>query len=69
MVKGRKPRQGRDGNAYDACSVANIPRRVLDTRVNPDTCRIRVEGQIRFEYGYGWTWKFLKPERKFAGFG
>ena len=26
-----------DGN-LDACSVANIPRGVLGTRVNPDTC-------------------------------
>ena len=32
---------------YDACSVANIPRGVLG---NPDTCRIRVDGQIRFAY-------------------
>ena len=23
---------------YDACSVTNIPRGVLGTRVNPDTC-------------------------------
>ena len=30
----------------DACSVANIPRGVLGTRVNPDTGRIRVDGQI-----------------------
>ena len=37
---------------YDACSVANIPRGVLGTRVNPDTCRISVDGQIRFESGY-----------------
>ena len=34
---------------YDACSVANIPRGVLGTRVNPDTCRICVDGQIRFD--------------------
>ena len=37
---------------YDACSVANIPRGVLGTIVNPDTCRISVDGQIRFESGY-----------------
>ena len=37
-------------------------------RVNPDTCRIRVDGQIRFQYGYVWTWKFLNPERKRCGF-
>ena len=30
----------------DACSVANIPRGVLGTRVNPDTGRIRVDGKI-----------------------
>ena len=35
---------------YDACSVANIPRGVLGTRVNPDTCRISVDGQIRFAF-------------------
>ena len=39
-----------DGD-LDACSVANISRGVLTTRVNPDTRRIRVDGQIRFEYG------------------
>ena len=53
---------------YDACSVASIPRGVLGSRVNRDTCRIRVEGQIRFEYGYVWKWKFLNPERKSCGF-
>ena len=53
---------------YDACSVANIPRRVLGTRVNPHTCWIRVEGQIRFESGYVWTWKFFNPEGKSCGF-
>ena len=37
---------------YDACSVANIPRGVLGTRVNPDTCRISVDEQIRFESRY-----------------
>ena len=40
---------------YDECSVANIPRGVQGTRVNPDTCRICVDGQIRF------------PERKICG--
>ena len=56
-----------EGN-LDPCSVANIPGGVLRTRVNPDTCRIRVDGQIRFEYGHVWTWKFLNPERKSCGF-
>ena len=51
-----------DGN-LNACFVANIPRGVLGTRMNPDTCRLRVHGQIRFECGYVWTWKFLNPER------
>ena len=32
------------------------------------TCQTRVDGQIRFEYGYMWTWKFLNPERKSCGF-
>ena len=36
---------------YDACSVANIPRGVVGTWVNPDACRIRLDEQIRFEYG------------------
>ena len=53
---------------YDACCVANIPKGVLGTRVNPDTYRMRVDGQIRFEKGYVWTWKFLNPERKSCGF-
>ena len=26
--------------------------------------RIRVDGQIRFDHGYVWTWKLLNPERK-----
>ena len=30
--------------------------------------RIRVDGQIRFEYRYVWTWKFFNPERKKCGF-
>ena len=47
----------------DAYSVANIPREVPRTRVNSDTCRIRVDGQIRFEYGYVWRWKFFNSER------
>ena len=33
-----------------------------------DTCRIRVDGQIRFGYGYVWTWTVLNPERKSCGF-
>ena len=53
---------------YDACSDANIPKRVLGTRKNPDMCRIRVDGQIRFEHWYEWTWKFLNPERNSCGF-
>ena len=53
---------------YDACSVANIPRGVMGTRVNPDKCRIRVDGQIRFAYWYVWTWKFLSLKRKSCGF-
>ena len=31
---------------YDACSVTNIPRGVLSTRVNPDTSRLRVDVEI-----------------------
>ena len=49
---------------YDACSVTNIPRGVLSTRVNPDTSRLRVDEQIRFEYGCVWTWKFLTGKKK-----
>ena len=33
-------------------SVVSIPREVPGTRVNLDTCRILVDGQIRFEYRY-----------------
>ena len=29
--------------------------------------RIRVDGQIRFEYGYVWTTKFSNPQRKICG--
>ena len=54
-----------DGNV-DACSVANIPRGVLGTRVNPNTCRIRVDGQIRFEYGY--VWKEKVADSKMSGY-
>ena len=53
---------------YNACSVANFPSGVLGTRVKPDTCRIRVDGQIRFDHGYVWTWKLLNPERKSCGY-
>ena len=35
---------------YDAHSVVNIPRGDLDTRVNPDTYRVRVGVEI-FESG------------------
>ena len=48
---------------YDACSVAN--------RLNPafrPTCRIRVEGQIRFENRYVWKQKSLNLERKSCEF-
>ena len=48
---------------YDTCSVANIPKGVLGSRMNSVTCRIRVDRQIRFEQGYVWTWKFLNPQR------
>ena len=34
---------------YDACALANVPRGLLGTRVNPDTCRIRVDGQTRLK--------------------
>ena len=53
---------------YNACSVANIPRGVLGTRVNADTCPIRVDRQIRFEDGYLQMWKFLNPGSKSCGF-
>ena len=39
-------------NFPNTCSVANFPSGVLGTRVKPDTCRIRVDGQIRFDHGY-----------------
>ena len=40
----------------------------LDAWNRLDTCRIRVNGQIRFECGYVWTWTVLNPERKSCGF-
>ena len=52
---------------YVAFPVANIPRGILSTKVTPVMCRMRADGQIRFEYGYVWTWKFLNPERKICG--
>ena len=45
-----------------------FPEESWATRVNLDTCRLRVDGQIRFEFRYVWTWKFLNPERKSLGF-
>ena len=42
-----RERQSKIRAFYDACSVANIPRGVLDTRVNLDT-----------RAGYKWTGKF-----------
>ena len=39
-----------------------------ELRLNPHTRRIRVEGQIRVEYGYVWTWKFLNQQGKICGF-
>ena len=41
-----------------------------ELRLNPDTCRILVEGQFRVEllYGYVWTWKFLNQQGKICGF-
>ena len=53
---------------YEACSIANISRGVLGTRVSPDTGRIRVDGQIRFQCGYAWTRKFFNLERNSCGF-
>ena len=37
---------------YNVCSVANIPRGVLGTGVNPDTCWIGVDRQIRFWWSF-----------------
>ena len=34
---------------YDACALANVSRGAMGTRVNPDTCRIRVDGQTRLK--------------------
>ena len=49
----------------DACSVANIPRGVLGIRVNLVTCRISVDGHIRFDYG---LLVDVNPERKSCGY-
>ena len=50
-----------DGN-LDACSVANIPR--VPGWIPIPVGYVRVHRQIRFEYGYVWTWKFLNPKEK-----
>ena len=34
---------------------------------NWEWIRIRVDGRIRVEYRYVWTWKFLNPQRKICG--
>ena len=34
--------------------VFKMARGVLRNRNNPDMCRIRVDGQIKFESGYVW---------------
>ena len=46
--------------------TVNIHSRRSDKRKNCGfkNVRIRMDGQIQFEYGYVWTWKFLNPERK-----
>ena len=43
---------------------ALLPTYPEESGILPDTCQIRADGQIRFEYGYVWTWKFLNPEGK-----
>ena len=48
-----RERQSKIRAFYDACSVANIPRGVLDTRVNPDTCQPRPQGLLASQYGGG----------------
>ena len=58
MTQGRE--RGKFRAPFDAWSVANIPREVLGNVV--------VDGQIRFEYGYVWTWKVFNPERNSCGF-
>ena len=47
-----------------ACSIYNIHRGVLGTTVNPDTCPIRVDGRIRFEYATCGREFFLNPQQK-----
>ena len=49
---------------YDACSVASIPRGVLGTRLNLDTCQILVDGQIRFEYRYVFHVEIFESRKK-----
>ena len=49
----------------------NIHSRRSDKRKNCGfkNIRIRLDGQIQFEHGYVWTWKFLNPERKSCSLG
>ena len=61
-----QPQKIQSSHLNNACSVANIPRGVLGTRVNLDMCQIRVDRNIRFEYRYDWTWKFLIQKEKVA---
>ena len=48
-----------------ACSIFNIPS--AGYKSESGYVSMRVDGQIRFEYGHVWTWKFFDPERKSCG--
>ena len=61
--------------SFSRCTTYSLPtyhRTLLSGRLEQaryvDMCRIRVDGQIRFECGYVWTWTVLNPERKSCGF-
>ena len=49
-----------------ACSIYIIHREVMDTIVNPVTCRIRVDGRIRFEYATCGHNFFLIHNKKYS---
>ena len=49
-------------NYYYFCSVANISRGVLGNRVNPDTCRVRVDVQNSIRIRMGVDMEMLESE-------
>ena len=51
----------------DTCRTRVACERQTFLLARRSQARMRVDGQIRFEYGYVWTRKFLNPQRKICG--